>query len=138
MVQRVIKFFWLAFIAMVLPTQVLAYFTQAENSTLTSDSRHHANTLAASDLDASLGDAQTHSDAPPLAKKLASFYRGCLSAGVADDGKTPHLDAFPPDTRVISTLASHGRQRQTTFFSNARISGWKDSNAMYVALNNQF
>lgn len=158
MIQRVIKLFWLAMLAMVLPTQAVAYFAQAESdiSARLDRSKQASQSLskAASQALFETTRDEHDSDSQPVSQSegqvdvvaIIHLNRWGVSGRWLEEADNNPSDEFsapsgslPPRKLychpVVQTLAYWAK---SDFTANHRISGWKDSNALYVALNSQF
>lgn len=157
MAQRLIKFFWLTLLAMVLPTQAMAYFTQAEDDASARLSSHATKILPQSkaDYQALFEESQQENTPQQPASQseidadvvaIVQLNRWSLSDRHTEDGEAPGTSdgqnsgqaQLPLHTLYLYPLASSGYWVTHSFASNHRISGWKESNALYVALNSQF
>ncbi|USD35217.1 MULTISPECIES: hypothetical protein [Vibrio] len=157
MAQRFIHFFWFLLLAMVLPTQAMAYFTQAENDASARLSRHTTQILPQCQAGyQTLFEESQQEDTPqqpisqsevgvdvvailPLSRwSLSDRHTEEREAPGASDGHYSGQAQLPLHSLYLYPLASQGYWVTHSFSSNHRISGWKESNALYVALNSQF
>ncbi|NRF14618.1 hypothetical protein [Vibrio coralliilyticus] len=157
MAQRLIKFFWLTLLTMVLPTQALAYFAQAENEASARLNRHTANVLPQSQADYQTlfeESQQEETSQSPVSQSeidtdvlaIVQFNRWSLSDRHSEEGEAPGTSdghyssqaSLPLNSLYSYPLVQNGCWVDNSFTSNHRISGWKESNALYVALNAQF
>ncbi|MBN3494014.1 MULTISPECIES: hypothetical protein [Vibrio] len=157
MAQRLIKFFWLTLLTMVLPTQAMAYFTQAENEASarlappTTDAAPQSQADYQTLFEESQQEetsqnpvSQSEIDTDVLA--IVHFNRWSLSDRHSEEGEAPGTSdghyssqaSLPLNSLYTYSLFDNGSWVENSFTSNHRISGWKESNALYVALNAQF
>tara|TARA_Y100001956_G_scaffold53675_1_gene52394 strand:- start:2979 stop:3455 length:477 start_codon:yes stop_codon:yes gene_type:complete len=157
MIQRVIKLFWLALFAMVLPAQAVAYLAQAESDigARLTHSISNANQLSQADAQA-LFDAsreEKESSSRPVSQSegsvdvvaIINLNRWGMSGRHIDESDINETDSYladvnqlPPHKLYCHPILAKAYWADNAFSANHRISGWKDSNALYVALNSQF
>ena len=157
MAQRLIKFFWLTLLTMVLPTQAMAYFTQAENEASARLARPTTDAVPQSQADYQTlfeESQQEETSQNPVSQSeidtdvlaIVHFNRWSLSALHSEEGEAPGTSdghyssqaSLPLNSLYTYSLFDNGNWVENSFTSNHRISGWKESNALYVALNAQF
>ncbi|MGY0615370.1 hypothetical protein [Vibrio sp. FJH11] len=112
-----------------------------------------ASTVPESDVDLSQGSEEStrapvsegHASSDTLAIFASQRWGSHLREGLNDDDVDFTSDLTPPfyaDVGYTYSLTGiNWRQVQSVFYHHAseyRISGWKETNAMYVALNSQF
>ncbi|WP_159653197.1 hypothetical protein [Vibrio atypicus] len=157
MIQRVIKLLWLALLAMVLPAQAVAYFAQIEGdiSSRLERSGPQVASLSKADSQAIFDEvrneqqstsqpvSQTESDSDVIA--IINLSRWGMAGRHIEDGDLNELGSdtvsssqVPPYKLYCHPLLAQAYWADRSFTSNHRISGWKESNALYVALNSQF
>lgn len=164
-----IKYVWFIILALVLPSQALAYLSATDSSNLpyqytVLDINTSFNQEVIPFCDAS---AQTRGDVqnrlsivytpveklPPTSKSvhndnnpaIVSMVRWGVSSRFVDEGEPNFIDTPVIQAAVVPSFKLHlfpnakisGWESRPSF-SNHRISGWKETNAMYVALNSQY
>lgn len=145
-------------LAMVLPAQAVAYFAQAESdiSARLDRSKHASQPLSKVASQALFETTRSEQESAPqpvsqsegLVDVVAIIHlnRWAVSGRWLEEADSTSSDVFSATSDslsphklychpVVQTLAYWAR---TDFNANHRISGWKDSNALYVALNSQF
>lgn len=150
---HMIRIFWLSLIALVLPAQALASL----------DNNKSASDKAAATLSALLQQSdEPESPAQPQAPQSETHHAGSKAALINSvrwtrsagyngregynsyDGDPDLLDtvaSFYPVTdphQTIHLAQSTSPAPYQDFHSSYRLSGWKETNAMYVALNSQY
>ncbi len=157
MTQRLIKLFWFSLLAMVLPSQAAAYFAQAESDARRLLDNPHSTQTPSSDAAYQQLFEQSRSEQSPQSQPVSSTddsasvvaiinaARWSLSQRTLDDREvsdadsTPlSLSSLPPYKLYCHPVLVNQYWASTSFTPNHRISGWKDTNALYVALNSQF
>lgn len=139
-----------AFIVMAMPSQALAYLAKSEADVvnrLTVDLHQSPIDLAA----LSYNDAQqpaspeSSSHVKPSCSAIVNLSRWSVSSRTldqTDDNNTFGADTYAAKHRLSSlfTLPIYNVDywQGDVYASNFRLSGWKESNALYVALNSQF
>jgi len=156
MLQRIVSYIWLCILAMALPTQAFAYLLQAENEA-SARLNYRASTLlplSKSDSQALFDQVKQERQSEPVTKAdfsqnwlaLVNANRGLNVTRYLDDGESScdlNLLDFDPVSIALFRLyklpqveVSFGLTNR--YASPYRISGWKDSNTLYVALNGQY
>lgn len=164
-----IKYVWFMILALVLPSQALAYLGESDSSNLPSQ-------YAALDINAffnqevislvdmtpqTCGDVQNRlsiayipiEKLPPTSKSvhsdtipaIVSMARWSVSSRFVDEGEPTFIDTPVIQEALAASFKLHlfpiakisGWESRPSA-SNHRISGWKETNAMYVALNSQY
>lgn len=157
MIQRVIKLFWLALFAMVLPAQALAYLAQAESDigSRLEQTRSKVNSLSRTDAQAMFEASrqEQQSSSRPVSQSegsvdvvaIINLNRSSMSGRFIDESDSNEADSYlsdvnqlPPHKLYCHPVLAQAYWADDAFTANHRISGWKDSNALYVALNSQF
>lgn len=155
MTQRVFRFLWLSILAMVLPSQALAYLSQTEQELNTRFANGHASKFSAIELDGlftQLNNPTENSTAPSTESESSSFSLGILNlqrhfwfSRNIEDEEPPAGDSLSQFVDVAAQyyLYQPANSNLNYWVGNRltqthRISGWKESNALYVALNSQF
>ncbi|MEZ8100731.1 hypothetical protein [Vibrio bivalvicida] len=156
MLQRIVSYIWLCILAMALPTQAFAYLQQAENEA-SARLNYRASTLlphSKSDEQALFNQVKQERQSEPATKAdfsqnwlaIVNANRGINVTRYLDDGDSAsefNLLDFDPAAIALFRLyklpkveANFGLTNR--YCSPYRISGWKDSNTLYVALNGQY
>ncbi|RTZ17587.1 hypothetical protein EJ063_02035 [Vibrio aquaticus] len=155
MFQRLVSYFWLILLAMVLPTQAFAYLLQAENEASARLSYRGANLAPTSqrDFQALFDEVRNSSNSEPVSQSdishdwLAIIHANrwsTLTRGLDDTDPQSDFEpvgfepAVTPLYRLYKQPVFTSMQRVATHRSIHRVSGWKESNALYVALNSHF
>lgn len=157
MFQRLISIIWLFMFAMVLPTQAFGYLLQAESEVSARlNSGTNAQTLYTHQAVQALFDkVKQQPESEPVTQSevsqdwLAIIHghrwlngnRHFAEGESSSNGDLPNVESaavplyhlYNKLPRVEQYLAQAAR-----YPSSYRISGWKESNALYVALNSQF
>ena len=157
MYQRVITLLWLALFAMVLPAHAVAYLSQTE-----SDIGARLDPCSSQFAPLSKNDAQALFDASRKAQDSSSspvsqsegtidvvaiinLNRWGMSGRIADESDSNQAESNLADLNPSSPykpychpLPANEYWVDDALTSSHRISGWKESNALYVALNSQF
>ncbi|EKO3565260.1 Uncharacterised protein [Vibrio metschnikovii] len=155
MLERITYFFWLAFLALLLPSQALAC---AENYPTSSITLNHSVLDTAShsvqnpfefDSQESPIDVDSVPTSDTLAKSITQAILNPPRLQLTeinlplDNGfDFPHLEGNHALPRFIDA-ESYAAQTWISipyqhFHASHRLSGWKETNAMYVALNSHF
>ena len=155
MLERITYFFWLAFLALLLPSQTLAC---SENYATSSITLNHSVWNAAlhgvqNPFEFDSQESPIDVDSVPTSDTLAkSMVQAILNPPRLqlteinlpfDNGfDFPHLEgndallrSIDADRYAAQTWTSIPYQH---FHASHRLSGWKETNAMYVALNSHF
>ncbi|MDC5855404.1 hypothetical protein [Vibrio europaeus] len=156
MLQRIVSYIWLFTLAMALPTQGFAYVLQAENEA-SARLNYRANALlplSNSDFQALFDEVKQEPQSEPITK--ADFSQDWLAIINAnrwlnvtrylDEGESSSNIDFPsfePTAIALFRLyklpkIESGLGVTSRYNSPYRISGWKETNALYVALNGQY
>ncbi len=157
MTQRLIKLFWFSLLAMVLPSQAAAYFTQNDSDARRLLDNPHLTQTPSSDAAyqqlfeesrrEQSSESQPVSNAGDSASVVAiiNAARWSLSQRTLDDREISDADStsfnvnsLPPYKLYCHPVLVNQYWASRSFTCNYRISGWKDTNALYVALNSQF
>lgn len=143
-------------LAMVLPTQAFAYLLQAENEASARLALRSNSKLAPSNTDFQtiLKSAQQTPKSEPATKAdfsqnwaaILNSNRGSITTRFLDDGESfadNDVTHFEPNVSALYQryeLPQYeaGYRLNTRYTSPYRLSGWKDSNTLYVALNGQY
>lgn len=156
MLQRLVSYIWLFSLALALPTQAFAYLLQAENEAA-ARLNYRVNTLlphSKGDFQALFDQVKQEPQSEPVTK--ADFTQDWLAIinanrwlnvtrylDDADSSSEFELTNFEPVPVALFRLyqlpkvaADFGLT--TRYTSSHRISGWKESNILYVALNSQY
>jgi len=153
MLRRFISYIWLFTLAMVLPSQAFAYLLQAENEASARLS-YRINTLlpqSKSDFQALFDEVREEPQSEPVTKSdLAQDWLAIVNANrwlhttrFIDDGEASSTLELPSFELAIVALfrlyklpsLESANALATRYTSPHRIAGWKESNALYVALN---
>ncbi|EEX93782.1 hypothetical protein VIOR3934_00295 [Vibrio orientalis CIP 102891 = ATCC 33934] len=155
MLQRIVSYFWLVLLAMVLPTQAFAYLLQAENE---ASARLSYRSLGASpsseqDFQALFDEVRQEPQSEPVTQSdIAQDWLAIINANrwsnvtrVLDDAEPKsNLEtvgfepAAIPLYRLYKLPVVTSTQRVSNQNAIYRVSGWKESNTLYVALNGHF
>lgn len=157
MTQRLIKLLCFSLLAMVLPSQAAAFFAQAESDarrlldnpqstqTPSSDAAYQQLFEQARSEQSPQSQPVSNTDDSANVVAIVNATRWSLSQRTLDDREvsdtdsTPlNLNSLPPYKLYSHPVLVNQYWTSTSFTSNHRISGWKDTNALYVALNSQF
>ncbi|KGY14070.1 hypothetical protein NM22_01005 [Vibrio tubiashii] len=156
MLRRVFSYIWLVMLAMVLPTQAFAYLLQAENEASARLALRSNSTLTPSsaDFQAILESAQQTPKTKPATQAdfshnwlaILNSSRGSITTRFLDDGESfSGNDVTHFEPCVVALYQRYelpqyeaGFRLTTRYTSPYRLSGWKDSNTLYVALNGQY
>lgn len=152
-----IKYVWFTLLAVVLPSQAFGYLIESEthNHAERKVIQQHGEktSLTAIVHQQPISDQQDKQTAPPVSKSLHSDTSaaivtasrwGVTSRVVEYDGptfvdNTPNYDVTVAPFRLyLFPVAELAAWQARPYSSNHRISGWKETNAMYVALNSQY
>lgn len=140
---------------MVLPTQAFAYLLQAENEASVRLSYRGANVAPASqrDFQALFDQVRNSSHSEPVSQSDMSHDWLAIMQATRWSTLTRGLDDVDPQTnfepagfepavtplyRLYKQPVFTSMQRVSSYRSLHRVSGWKESNALYVALNSHF
>ncbi|MBU2896187.1 hypothetical protein [Vibrio hepatarius] len=154
MIQRFItSFCWIILVALALPSQALSYLTKDSNDAISrlirnDFSNFNSQSLAQGLFEKSTKVAISHR---PVSKSnvdsetLAIIQNNRLSSVTRDyaEGAVPFEDYTTDKIKTFTANSIHSEKIDNAwlcaeFNSQYRISGWKESNALYVALNSQF
>ncbi|MEZ8824310.1 hypothetical protein AB6E04_08095 [Vibrio amylolyticus] len=155
MSAHLIKLFWLTILALLMPSQAFAYLAksdQALNGVQTTPATVSQGDVSFLTLEGSLPSEQSIPDSPvpkPVSQSEVSdsaiaiinsnrWLSSSSTIEETNDRDSEFFDALthlPHYKQVFQfSYSSFG----DAFASEHRISGWKESNALYVALNSQF
>lgn len=156
MLQRFISVFWLLTFAMALPMQASAYLLQAESEASSRLNRQFNPSITYTDSDfqtlfeqvkqQSKPEPVTKADMVPDWLAIINASRLLGSTRYLDDGESSSgLELTDGDATSASLFKLYKLPFSEASFtlksgyaSPYRVSGWKDSNTLYVALNGQF
>ncbi|KJY82814.1 hypothetical protein TW81_11400 [Vibrio galatheae] len=154
MLQRIVSYLWLFTLALAMPAQAFAYLLQAENEAAARlDNRSHAllplsksGAQALFDQVKRTSQPETQSDQSHDWLALITTNRLLAVARYLDENETPSgtdLSSFEPIVPALFRLyqlpkLKTGSGLVTHYSSSYRISGWKESNTLYVALNGHY
>lgn len=162
-----IKYVWFTLLAVVLPSQAFGYLIESETHSHAERKvilQHGEKTSLtaivyqqtlpqAIAIQQPISDQQDKQTVPPVSKSLHSDTSaaivtasrwGVTSRVVEYDGptfvdNTPNYDVTVAPFRLyLFPVAELAAWQARPYSSNHRISGWKETNAMYVALNSQY
>lgn len=155
MLQRFASYIWLLMLTMVVPTQAFGYLLQAENEASARLNYRIGGVLpqSAGDFQALFDEVRQDKPSEPVTKSdLSQDWLGIITANrwttvsrTFDEnggGSTSEPTSFEPESTPlyrlyklpIFTSVYHNAERDSSY----RISGWKESNTLYVALNGHF
>ncbi|WP_000281289.1 hypothetical protein [Vibrio sp. RC586] len=141
---------WFALLAMVLPSQVLAYALESDTSTLSPDTGFSGNPTLDYDWlfspapQPAIPSSQSnlsHSSYAILNHSRQVLTQRILTGCGSDlpfDSDYDELKLGTSLTRLFFVTVSYSNRSYDFFTSTHRLAGWKESNAMYVALNSQY
>ncbi|MFM2587143.1 hypothetical protein [Vibrio sp. TBV020] len=155
MLQRIVSYIWLVLLAMVLPTQAFAYLLQAENE---ASARLNYRSVGISptseqDFQALFDEVRQEPQSEPVTQTdMAQDWLAIINANrwsnvtraLDDTEPTSNFESIGFEPAVIPLYRLYKRpvytssQRVATQNSIHRVSGWKESNTLYVALNGHF
>lgn len=153
MLLRFISYIWLFTLAMVLPSQAFAYLVQAENEASARLSYRINSFLPQSQLDlqSQFEEVKKESQSEPVTQShftqdwlaIVNTNRWLHSTRLIDEGDSASsldLPSFEPAIEALFRLhkspSLHATNALATrYSSSSRVAGWKESNALYVALN---
>ncbi|MCZ4293276.1 hypothetical protein [Vibrio sinaloensis] len=156
MLRRFISYIWLFTLAMVVPSQAFAYLLQAENEASARLSYRINTLLPASKSDAQALFDEVREDSQPKPITQSEFAQDWLAivntnrwlhstrfVDDADSSSNLELPTFEPAIVALfrlykATCLYSTNALATRYTSPSRIAGWKESNALYVALNAQY
>lgn len=156
MLRRFISYIWLFTLAMVLPSQAFAYLLQAENEA-SARLNYRINALlpqSKSDFQALFDQVREEPQSEPVTKSdLAQDWLAIVNANrwlhatrfIDDAESTPSIELPGFEPAIVALFRLYklpsfytSNALATRYTSPNRIAGWKESNALYVALNGHF
>lgn len=157
MAFRLIKYIFFTLLAMVLPSQASAYLSQTESDVLTRLSSTKPSQVLPGSIDFQAlfdqsGETQTPSSTPSSHSEFDSAAVGIINANRwswssrhLEDGDVPSFDGsdinsvIAPAHRLYrADIDTPHYETDSQFSQSHRIAGWKETNALYVALNSQY
>ncbi|NVD08961.1 hypothetical protein FCU94_19110 [Vibrio sp. JPW-9-11-11] len=155
MFQRLISTLWLFFFVLALPVQAFGYLLQSETqasarlqidvASFSAYSTQEAQDLFAATKQTSQPAPRTHSQIAQDWFANIHTHRWLNGTRLFDEGESnSSLDqpSFDPLTLPLFRLYQHAALSSGFHFfphsSPYRLAGWKESNALYVALNSQY
>lgn len=156
MLQRIHYFFWLALFAVFIPSQALAYSESVDTShqtvvtvlfnSVANDESQVFDFSAQNDLteqSSPVSESFNHRIVPAIVNLSRIQLSEIMTSLDTNHGDVPHLDSHDPAYRSLAFDLPINQWLADRLYrqfppSSHRLSGWKETNAMYVALNSHF